>query len=546
MMAYSYVRWSSPEQARGDSPRRQATGAEAYCRKRGWTLDTSLKVDDGVSAYRGKNARQGALKAFLDRIADGSVKPGDALIVENVDRISRQGIDEGYDLCKRILKSGVRIVTLYPERDFGPEAVKGLMKGALGLQILLELAAEESRKKAERLSAAWGEKKRLALAGELQPSTKHVPVSGKAMTGKVPGWIVVKEDRTFGLDAKKAKTVRRIFELCLAGRGSQAIANLLNREKVPHVSRNPRATYWHDGPIYKLLTDRRTVGEWTPMVRGEDGKRRPAGEPLKDYFPPVVDDKLFWRVQEVIDSRSKVGFGSQDGGWGCSNVFRGLVQSPEGHTYTFRCRNGHDYLVCKNGHTGEAEAVNIPYRTLEKVLLAWLGSDVKVELTGAEVDLAALRAEQADLERRWAKVLARAKETAADEWFVMADELKAELQAVSERVEKASVPRTDRMTQTRSLIRQLDGAEDKDGFRQRLRQQLRLAVRRIVVESAVGRARTSAKKYALRVELADGQQFRVGYETDGKGKVIKYTIHVYGKGAAKRAAETLDLPEELR
>src|SRR5262249_52227692 len=69
---------------------------------------------------------------------------GSALIVESVDRISRQGIDEGYDLCKRILKAGIRLVTLTPEREYGAEAVKKLTAGALELQLILEQAAEES------------------------------------------------------------------------------------------------------------------------------------------------------------------------------------------------------------------------------------------------------------------------------------------------------------------------------------------------------------------------------------------------------------------
>jgi hypothetical protein len=56
-IAHSYIRFSTPEQAKGDSLRRQTELAEAYCRRNGLTLDTTLMLRDlGLSAFRGKNA----------------------------------------------------------------------------------------------------------------------------------------------------------------------------------------------------------------------------------------------------------------------------------------------------------------------------------------------------------------------------------------------------------------------------------------------------------------------------------------------------------
>src|SRR5438067_338266 len=110
---YSYIRFSNAAQREGDSLRRQTEKALAYCQRRGWVLDESLTLRDlGVSAFRGDNALVGNLRTFLDAVARGTVLPGSILLVESVDRISRQGIDDGYDLCKRILKAGVHIVTL--------------------------------------------------------------------------------------------------------------------------------------------------------------------------------------------------------------------------------------------------------------------------------------------------------------------------------------------------------------------------------------------------------------------------------------------------
>jgi hypothetical protein len=45
--------------------------------------------DAGVSAFRGRNAATGALRGFLDACEQKRVRPGSCLIVENLDRLSR-------------------------------------------------------------------------------------------------------------------------------------------------------------------------------------------------------------------------------------------------------------------------------------------------------------------------------------------------------------------------------------------------------------------------------------------------------------------------
>lgn len=58
--AYSYLRFSAPEQANGDSFRRQTLLALEYAEKHNLILDETLTFHDlGVSAYRGLNAKSG-------------------------------------------------------------------------------------------------------------------------------------------------------------------------------------------------------------------------------------------------------------------------------------------------------------------------------------------------------------------------------------------------------------------------------------------------------------------------------------------------------
>src|SRR5215471_18471211 len=94
--AYSYIRFSSPEQAKGDSIRRQESLRDAWLAKTGAVLDTSLSLrDEGVSAFAGahrQNADRHALAAFLELVKQGRIPRGSYLIVESLDRLSREHI----------------------------------------------------------------------------------------------------------------------------------------------------------------------------------------------------------------------------------------------------------------------------------------------------------------------------------------------------------------------------------------------------------------------------------------------------------------------
>jgi DNA invertase Pin-like site-specific DNA recombinase len=76
-IAYSYLRFSTAEQAASDSRRRQHAMAEQYAADHHLKLDRQLSFRDlGVSAFRGRNAKEGALRAFLDAIEHNLVPDG--------------------------------------------------------------------------------------------------------------------------------------------------------------------------------------------------------------------------------------------------------------------------------------------------------------------------------------------------------------------------------------------------------------------------------------------------------------------------------------
>ena len=110
--AYSYVRFSTPEQELGDSARRQTDLAKLYADKNGLELDTTLQLDDRAPAYQGRNATVGALGAFRKAVIEGGVPQGSYLIVESLDRISRQTVRKAVRTLEDIVEAGVCVVDL--------------------------------------------------------------------------------------------------------------------------------------------------------------------------------------------------------------------------------------------------------------------------------------------------------------------------------------------------------------------------------------------------------------------------------------------------
>src|SRR5262245_24847644 len=91
--AYSYLRMSTEDQLKGDSRRRQLEASKAYAEEHGLDLADDAQLEDiGISAFKGANARDGALGQFLTAVRAGLVERGSFLLVESLDRLSREEI----------------------------------------------------------------------------------------------------------------------------------------------------------------------------------------------------------------------------------------------------------------------------------------------------------------------------------------------------------------------------------------------------------------------------------------------------------------------
>lgn len=359
-VAYSYIRFSTPEQIKGDSLRRQLERSEKYAAEHGLALDTTLR-DLGSSGYKGDNLKKGALGKFVAQIKkkNSQVKPGSYLLVESLDRLTRLKVFDALKLFLDIIDSGVTIVTLMDNQVHSRERVDENWTSLIGSIAIMARANEESATKSDRLLRAWNQKVKVAREG------------GQKLTSKCPHWLKLSEDRTqFIVDEGKAAVVRRIFRMVLDGHGAHTIERTFNLERVPTFGRGHG---WHKSYIIKILNSRTVLGEFqhcTGPTRQNDG------EPIRDYYPRIVSDRDFYAAQKIRSDKRPVAAGRR--GAMVSNLLSGLckcgycggpmvyVNKGEGKKVGKTGR----FLVCSGSKRGfGCKYVPLSYPDLEQLLM---------------------------------------------------------------------------------------------------------------------------------------------------------------------------------
>jgi DNA invertase Pin-like site-specific DNA recombinase len=313
---YSYSRWSTPEQAKGDSSRRQAEAAARWAAKHGYELDERLRItDEGVSAYRGSNAQDGGLGRFIEACRRGLIDPGSYLLVESLDRISRLPAIDALFLFREITKAGVIIATLADGQEYSAERLANDSTSLIIALMVALRAHEESKTKGRRVAAAWAEKRRKVRENPAQ-----------RLTSRGPSWLIPKADGGWREDPVKADAVRRIFAMTIAGTGEHTIAATFNREGVPVLAKGVR---WHRSTVSKVLRNPAVLGKLTPgRIEYVEGARlHLKEEPVAGAFPAVISEADWLAVRALKDGRA----GAQRGrhaGAPVAHYLAGLARCP--------------------------------------------------------------------------------------------------------------------------------------------------------------------------------------------------------------------------
>jgi len=370
--AYSYVRFSSAPQQKGDSLRRQRELSSQYAKSHNLVIDETLHMQDlGLSAYDGTNVEKGALGGFLLAVKEGRIPKGSYLLVESLDRLSRDQVIKALPIFINIINAGITIVTLTDGYVYSPDKLGNDASPLMMSIMVMARAHEESLTKGRRVKAAWA-KKREQMA------------QGVKMTRTCPSWMELSEDRTkFKLLPAKKKIVLRIIKMQLEGMGQAAIVKQLNNERVPALQTRFKVRLgkelegtWHTSTIQKIVTNPALYGACQPTLGVGNKKRLPYGEPTNDYYPALITKDEFLRIQQAR-LRRKEARGAR--GKHYTSLFSGLLKC--GYCDSTMNLAGHTpkgkppthYIVCSKAKRGVGcHHIMWQYHLFEKSVLAFV------------------------------------------------------------------------------------------------------------------------------------------------------------------------------
>lgn len=532
MLAYSYIRFSSKKQATGDSLRRQTAKTEEWSQRTGIPLASSNFEDLGVSAWTGENWREGGLSMFLAAVRSGKIKTPAVLVIENLDRLSRDEISHALTIFQDILRAGITIQTLSPEKTYPPDFAKGGALAMLEPIVTFLLANEESNKKSERLKATWKNKRK----------------QGGKMGALCPAWLRWNaETKEYEIIEEKAEIVREIYRMSAEGKGSFAIIRELHAKKIKSIgwrkrkeknSDNIDKGRWNHSYVSLLLHHRGVIGERV-FTRPENGKRVKA-ETIKGYYPPIIERALFFKVQEQLAIRDNNARFRGRGAKTTRNLFSGLlVDARDGSTLILhhQRKNGKiwQYVVSHDALRKMPDScfITFPYPELEFQILLTISShlstsdftgmqreDMSDELQNKEAEL---KETEANIKEVQSRILKRGN---AKTFIDLLDDLESNRERLAKDVDllrsKTVSDPLQQMVAVCDEITAMQNAKGKarDNIRERLRGQIRLMIEKVYVVLSKSKSKKrvrgnpNAKHAFAEVRLRNGDwwQFEITYD----------------------------------
>ncbi len=355
-LAISYSRYSSAKQQKGASYTRQIEATESYCRNHGLTLVDRLE-DLGVSGWTGANLDDtAALGGFLKEAEQGKIPKGTTLIIENLDRLTRDKILDAVGLFSSILKSRIDIVTTMDGKRYSYDSVSRNAMELIVAVSILSRGNEESETKSKRVKDAWVKKRAAINRGEFVKMTQH------------PNWLEIRNG-VYVPKPEAAKTVKTIFELYASGKGGHVIAKELNKSSIKTYSR--RGEKFTFSSVERLLKSEAVIGTCDVV-----------DPPKKDYWPRVIDPKLWYKVQALRKQNNHYKGTRNDvqkinflGGlafcakcWPKWEKGKTKMEKPTMVRYSCTGKNGqrYHYLTCRAAKYGEHSLDLAPYESIQE------------------------------------------------------------------------------------------------------------------------------------------------------------------------------------
>jgi len=295
------------------------------------TLSTRRLRDDAVSSFHGKNIRAGDLGKFIAWVKAGEIEPGSILVIESLDRFSRLPPRQSLNYFNELINSGIIIQTLLPEMTITADNIDN-NNMLYPVICMLDRAHDESRIKAHRVSAYW----------------EKIRTDKKYDAGHLPAWLEMKDGEIEPKRKKDVvKAIKFIFEKTIEGMGLTTLVRELNANFPVYAKGKRKNKWWNSTYVRSIVNNRVVLGEMQFYKRDGKDKRVPVGDPIPDYYKPVIDESVWLQAQACKKSRSsRKGRRADD----YINLFSGLVTMGDNypaHIQTIHAhrRNGKHHIA---------------------------------------------------------------------------------------------------------------------------------------------------------------------------------------------------------
>jgi len=326
-------------------------------------------IDDG---YSGTDFNRPGVQKMLDEVEAGNVAN---IIVKDLSRFGRNFAMVGMYTTITFAKHNVRFIAIADNFDtINPNSTDSDF--AQLKNWFNEFFAKDTSRKIRAVNKAKGER------GE--PLTNNVPYGYKKDSQNPKHWIV---------DEEAAQVVKRIFTLCMEGRGPTQIANVLTAEKIPtpityhHAEgrNNPirkavNTERWYSATIVRILERREYTGCIVNFKTYSnsiwDKKRRENSAENHAVFynahPAIIDEEVYNKVQEIRRQRHR-----RVNATGKTSLFSGLVYCDDckeklyfSTTKNFEKRQ--DFFVCSTNRKNSDKCSSHYIREVVLEEMVWM------------------------------------------------------------------------------------------------------------------------------------------------------------------------------